>query len=99
MGVWYDQKIEGEFLRVSFHPSLPFLAAPTLDGRFHVFGEDAQRIDSIDIKKESAPGLLCWHPTRKILAMSWANGADMMWLVRSGWCANIELSRVDWTLV
>lgn len=77
MGMWYDNNNsdgEGEFLSCAWHSLFPLAAATTADGQIHLFNEGGKRVDSANVQKNAAPCLIQWHPTKKLLAVSWADG-------------------------
>ncbi|RKO88987.1 WD40-repeat-containing domain protein, partial [Blyttiomyces helicus] len=100
--MWYEQDLSGDFISFSVHPLLALVAAAAPDGRIDLFNNEGERNAKAAIRRDARPCLLAWHPTRKLLSVSWANGTVAIWsdyeqVLREGNIHQVAVSCVEWS--
>ena len=69
---------EGAYLKAVWNSQYPILAASTTY-KVEFFGSLGEKSDRVLQKDGATSGLLSWHPSKKILATGWSNGAIVIW--------------------
>jgi tricorn protease-like protein len=72
--MWVTTNFDGDFLISSAHQSFSIIATANIEGIISTFDEEFNLLQTITVKKDSLISYLKWHPTRKFLAMGFANG-------------------------
>ncbi|TPX69392.1 hypothetical protein SpCBS45565_g02472 [Spizellomyces sp. 'palustris'] len=100
--MWYDQTIDGDYTALAVHPTFPALAAANKDGRVDLFDEEGQKRPQADICRVPGSVILRWHPSQKLLAISWSNGTAGIWsdaeaVLREGNVHGSSITVVEWS--
>jgi intraflagellar transport protein 140 len=76
--MWITQLCDEEYQIAVPHQTFPLLAGCKLDGTVCVLDGNLNVIQSVIIKRDMLPNHLLWHPHKKFLAISWANGSKIL---------------------
>jgi WD40 repeat protein len=76
---WSDvSSTKGNYIKASWHSQYPILASSTQTS-IEFFDQAGEKRERTLQKDNATSGLLAWHPSKKLLATSWSNGALVIW--------------------
>ncbi|XP_023147519.2 intraflagellar transport protein 140 homolog isoform X1 [Amphiprion ocellaris] len=93
MAVYFDHRIEapensGVPCHLTWHSALPVLAvassSPATGGNVDLYLQQGEHVESCHVERPHLPIVLCWHPTKPVLAVGWENGEVVLLTHPSG---------------
>ncbi|XP_041671340.1 intraflagellar transport protein 140 homolog [Cheilinus undulatus] len=93
MAVYFDHRIDapessGVPSQLSWHSALPVLAvassSPITGGHIDLYLQQGEYVESCHLEHPQQPTVLCWHPTKPVLALGWENGEVVLLTHPSG---------------